>query len=611
MEDSSQSREHGMSLLLHRQKITTDTAKSGDPSRTPKGARNLLLNFCPTKVSLGLVVRKRNPQIVEQSQHLIGMPKQGIQQILGLALLGSTFPFARGRHQWRRLSGIASGQNLEIASDPVVALDGGNRAQVEETPLVAGVMQIEQEVLHLAGPLLMLLLGDGRTSSHQVGSTEAVRTLIGLIARQSVVHASPGKARPDADFVHGLPATRGMPSQMGQKARAVHMQPMQHAIHADARLVSMLELAGHEQLGNALDRRSQPLCCQFAPLQQGGFRDVAATDRSQRLAGASRWEQLPLVQIHRQCLQVGTILDRRADRNGKAAEAAGVTGWATDGFDLMLLYHQANFRHVQDLTVFCDDAGDSAEVLTALTANRGTVTHHFIWLLHHQERVPRVSRLTSRTLAARTTRTAWQTCQPIRRGRLIARSTVLCQSVFELLDAGTGLQQLLFQREQLGYQRFEHSIFFSQGLQFFFFRHRCTLVGFLCFGKSVGDLSSYYILVIDDDEFANSLIQFVLSKEGYEVETTSNPRGAMQMISKREPDLLIVDVMMPYLNGFDFAAKLREGGFGIPFIFMTAQDAIEAKLQGFGIGADDYICKPFNHLEIVLRVRAVLRRLHR
>src|SRR6266699_2004268 len=120
-----------------------------------------------------------------------------------------------------------------------------------------------------------------------------------------------------------------------------------------------------------------------------------------------------------------------------------------------------------------------------------------------------------------------------------------------------------------------------------------------------------YILVIDDDEFANSLIQFVLSKEGYEVETTSNPRGAMQMISKREPDFLIVDVMMPYLNGFDFAAKLREGGFGIPFIFMTAQDAIEAKLQGFGIGADDYICKPFNHLEIVLRVRAVLRRLHR
>ena len=56
MEDSSQSREHGMSLLVHRRKITADAAKSGDPSRTAKGARNLLLHFCPAKVALGLVV---------------------------------------------------------------------------------------------------------------------------------------------------------------------------------------------------------------------------------------------------------------------------------------------------------------------------------------------------------------------------------------------------------------------------------------------------------------------------------------------------------------------------------------------------------------------------
>ena len=117
-----------------------------------------------------------------------------------------------------------------------------------------------------------------------------------------------------------------------------------------------------------------------------------------------------------------------------------------------------------------------------------------------------------------------------------------------------------------------------------------------------------YILIIDDDQFANSLVQFVLSKEGYDVETTDNPRGALHMIKKREPDLLIIDVMMPYVNGFEFATNLRKDGYDIPIIFMTAQDAIESKLQGFNIGADDYICKPFNHQELVARVQAVIRR---
>jgi DNA-binding response OmpR family regulator len=117
-----------------------------------------------------------------------------------------------------------------------------------------------------------------------------------------------------------------------------------------------------------------------------------------------------------------------------------------------------------------------------------------------------------------------------------------------------------------------------------------------------------YILIVDDDQFANSLVQFVLSKQGYEVEAADNPRGALQMIQKKEPDLLIIDVMMPYINGFEFATSLRNEGYQIPIIFMTAQDAIESKLQGFTIGADDYICKPFNHQELVARVQAVIRR---
>ena len=117
-----------------------------------------------------------------------------------------------------------------------------------------------------------------------------------------------------------------------------------------------------------------------------------------------------------------------------------------------------------------------------------------------------------------------------------------------------------------------------------------------------------YILVVDDDPFANMLVKFVLDKEGYEVETADNPRGALQMIQKREPDLLLLDVKMPYLSGFEFSQQLRRDGYNTPLIFMTAQDAIESKLEGFKIGADDYVCKPFIHEELVARVHAVMRR---
>ena len=117
-----------------------------------------------------------------------------------------------------------------------------------------------------------------------------------------------------------------------------------------------------------------------------------------------------------------------------------------------------------------------------------------------------------------------------------------------------------------------------------------------------------YILVVDDDQFTCAIVQFALNKEGYTVETMDNPRGAMQVIKKQEPDLLILDVGMPYQNGFEFSKELLAAGYDIPIIFMTAQDTLEAKLQGFTIGADDYICKPFDYPEMVARVQAVMRR---
>ena len=117
-----------------------------------------------------------------------------------------------------------------------------------------------------------------------------------------------------------------------------------------------------------------------------------------------------------------------------------------------------------------------------------------------------------------------------------------------------------------------------------------------------------YILVVDDDQFANTLVHFVLNKEGYEVEMVDSARGALQMIQKREPDLLLLDVNMPHMDGFEFSSKLRSEGYETPIIFITAKDAIEDILQGFRIGADDYLCKPYNYQELVARVEAVLRR---
>src|SRR5260221_13120061 len=120
MEDSGQSRQHRMSLLLHGREITADAAKSGGSSRTAKGASNLLLNFGPAQIPLGLVVGKRNAQVVEQRQHLLGTRHQGIQQILGLALLLPSFLRSCLRRRWVRLRGTPSRQSLERPENPAI-----------------------------------------------------------------------------------------------------------------------------------------------------------------------------------------------------------------------------------------------------------------------------------------------------------------------------------------------------------------------------------------------------------------------------------------------------------------------------------------------------------
>ena len=116
-----------------------------------------------------------------------------------------------------------------------------------------------------------------------------------------------------------------------------------------------------------------------------------------------------------------------------------------------------------------------------------------------------------------------------------------------------------------------------------------------------------YILVIDDEVLGLELVKFTLRTCGYEVEGTDNPRGALHMIERRLPDLLLLDVKMPGMDGFAFSRYLKQEGYAIPCIFLTACAEIENLLLGFSLEAEDYICKPYHPQELIARVGVVAR----
>ena len=115
------------------------------------------------------------------------------------------------------------------------------------------------------------------------------------------------------------------------------------------------------------------------------------------------------------------------------------------------------------------------------------------------------------------------------------------------------------------------------------------------------------ILVVDDEELLVKGIRFNLQNEGYEIITGSNGMEAVQMAREFAPDLVILDVMMPEMDGMTACATIREFS-NVPIILLTAKTDDMDKLMGFEHGADDYVTKPFNILELKARVRALLRR---
>jgi DNA-binding response OmpR family regulator len=121
---------------------------------------------------------------------------------------------------------------------------------------------------------------------------------------------------------------------------------------------------------------------------------------------------------------------------------------------------------------------------------------------------------------------------------------------------------------------------------------------------------SQTILVVDDKFNVQTLLSDVLTSKGFNVVCASNGRDAQLVLNKLTPDLILLDVMMPQMDGYSFLSQLRQTS-DVPVIMITAKQQEQDLIKGFDLGADDYICKPFKMSELLVRVRAVLKRTSR
>jgi DNA-binding response OmpR family regulator len=115
------------------------------------------------------------------------------------------------------------------------------------------------------------------------------------------------------------------------------------------------------------------------------------------------------------------------------------------------------------------------------------------------------------------------------------------------------------------------------------------------------------ILAVDDEPLYQHLYKVNLEKEGYDVVTASNGEDALDMVTSRHPDLVVLDVMMPKLDGITTCERIRQFS-NLPIIIVTARGEENDRVRGLNVGADDYVVKPFSATELIARVRAVLRR---
>jgi two-component system OmpR family response regulator len=116
------------------------------------------------------------------------------------------------------------------------------------------------------------------------------------------------------------------------------------------------------------------------------------------------------------------------------------------------------------------------------------------------------------------------------------------------------------------------------------------------------------LLLVDDEDNLRSMLEAALRHSGFDVHPVANGRDAIAAVPRVQPDLIVLDVMLPDLDGFDVCKRLRTSGDRTPVLFLTARDATEDKVRGLTLGGDDYLVKPFSLEELVARIAAVLRR---
>ena len=116
------------------------------------------------------------------------------------------------------------------------------------------------------------------------------------------------------------------------------------------------------------------------------------------------------------------------------------------------------------------------------------------------------------------------------------------------------------------------------------------------------------ILVVEDDRLLNNTLCYNLYTAGYVVDSVLTKSAASNFLTKQDYDLIVLDVMLPRLNGLEVLRRIRKEGNNVPILLLTARDAVMDKVSGLDAGADDYITKPFNILEVKARIKAIIRR---